>query len=303
MTDVGPDPFYRPKTLTASQAEALAESAGMHEVAVRPRTGAYLRDIWRYRHLMWSLAKGEVVSQHRDNYLGLLWSVITPIMLGIAYYLIFGKLLGLSRDVPNFISFLTIGLFTFTFLSATLPSGSRSLISKMGMMRSLAFPRILLPVVSVISDFINTLPAFLVLLLIAVWTGEPITLTWLLFPVALLIIVVMALGLAMILSRIVHAVRDLANLMPLLVRLLRYVSGVFFSIEARFAHLDGAPEWIGWMLSYQPVAVALTMVRESIMSGFPLHWLTWVVSAGWALLFLVVGFVVFWRGEGTYGRA
>jgi teichoic acid transport system permease protein len=113
----------------------------------------------------------------------------------------------------------------------------------------------------------------------------------------------MGLGVAMIAARVVHAVRDLANIVPLTVRLLRYVSGVFFSIDARLAAVGEVPEWIVVGLKYQPVAVALDVVRETLMSGFPLRWETWAAAAGWAVLLLVVGFVVFWRGEGTYGRA
>lgn len=303
MNDLGPEPRRQPEALPAGDAAALAAAHGMQRVATRPTLRSYLADIWRYRNLMWSLAKGEVVSQHQDNYLGLLWSVINPILLGVAYYLIFGVLLGLDRDVDNFVAFLTIGLFTFTFISATLTSGARALLGKVGMMRSLAFPRILLPVVVVVSSFVNAIPAFLVLLVIALISGEPVTWHWLLYPVALLIVSMMGLGLALMISRVVHAVRDLANVVPLIVRLLRYVSGVFFSMEARLATLDNVPTWLSLALQYQPVGVALTLVRETLMEGMPLRWETWVVASAWAFVLMIAGFVIFWRGEGSYGRA
>ena len=144
----------------------------------------------------------------------------------------------------------------------------------------------------------------LVLLVIAVWDqGGTVSWTWLLYPVALLIVLVMSLGIAMVTARLVHAVRDLANLMPLIVRLLRYVSGVFFSIEDRVAAIDGAPSWVSLVMEYQPVAVALSLVREPLMAEYSVQWMTWAVAGGWAILFLVVGFLVFWRAEGTYGRA
>ena len=113
----------------------------------------------------------------------------------------------------------------------------------------------------------------------------------------------MGLGLAMIVARLVHGARDLANVVPLVVRLLRYVSGVFFSIEARVAAIDDAPAWLGPVLEYQPGAVALTVVRQTLMSDLPLDWTTWAVAGGWAVVFVVTGFFIFWRAEGTYGRA
>lgn len=301
--DLGPDPQYKPPVLPRDEAAALAARHGLRRVGTRPALGRYLRDLWSCRHLAWTMSKGEVISAHRDNYLGLLWSVITPILVGIAYYLIFGILFDLRRDVENFISFLTIGLFTFTFVSSVLTAGSKALIGKVGMMRALAFPRVILPVVVVVSSFVSNLPAFLVLVLIALVSGEPVTASWLLFPVALLIVAVMGLGLAMIMARVVHAVRDVANLIPVAVRLLRYASGVFFSIEARVAAIASAPAWVGPAMELQPVAVSLTLVRETLMEEMPLQGMTWAVASGWAVLFLTVGFFVFWRAEGTYGRA
>lgn len=303
MTDLGPDPARLPQPLSGSEAEALAARYGLRRVGVRPTLRSYLGDLWHYRYLAWSMARGEFVSQHRDNYLGLMWSVINPLMLGVTYYLIFGVLLDLRRDVGNFIAFLTIGLFTFVFFSAALTSGAKSLLGRVNVVRSMAFPRVLLPIVVVLTGFVSNVPAFLVLLLIALLTGEPVTWAWLLFPVALVIVAVMGLGMAMIAARLVHAARDLANVVPLVVRLLRYISGVFFSIEARVAAIHSAPAWVGPLLEYQPAAVALTIVRQTLMSDAPLTWTAWAAASGWALLFLVIGFVVFWRAEGTYGRA
>lgn len=303
MTDVGPDPARLPEALSEDEAASLAKAHGLTRVGVRPSLGSYLAGLWRYRHLTWSLAKGEVVSQHRDNYLGLLWSVINPILLGAAYYLIFGVLLNLRDDVDNFVAYLTIGLFTFIFLSTALTSGAKAVLGKVGMMRSLAFPRVILPIVVVVSGFVANIPAFLLLMVIALLTGEPVTWSWLLFPVALLLVAMIGLGVSMIAARVVHGARDLANLVPLIVRLLRYVSGVFFSIEARVAAIDNAPAWVGPVLEYQPVAVALTLVRQTLISGQPLDLTTWLFGTGWALGFLICGFLVFWRAEGTYGRA
>lgn len=303
MTDIGPDPRAVPPVLNREDAAALAARHGLEPVGRRPRLGRYVADVWRHRHLMWAMAKGEFASEHRDNYLGFVWAVINPLLLGLAYFLIFGLLLNTREGIDDFITFLTAGLFTYALFSLALTSGSRSLMSKMSLIRAMQFPRVLPPLVAVLSAFVSQLPAFGVLLIIALWDqGGQVTWSWLLYPVALLIVLVMGLGIAMLTARLVHAIRDLGNLMPLLVRLLRYVSGVFFSIELQLERLQ-APESVAIILQYQPAAVSLTLVRETIWNAAPPDPLTWAVGSGWALLFFVVGFVVFWRGEGTYGRA
>lgn len=303
MTDVGPDPQYSPPVLPAQDAAALAARHGLHQAGVRPGFLEYLRELWHYRHLMWAMAKGEVISEYQDNHLGWLWSIINPILLGVSYYLIFGLLIGTRGGIDNFVTFLTIGLFVFIPISLVLASGSKSLLSKMKMIRSLSFPKVLLPVTVSLAHFVSAAPAFAVLVLIALLSGESPSLTWLLFPVALLVVLVMCLAFALIGSRLVHAFRDLSNLMSLITRLLRYVSGVFFSVEASIARFDGAPAWVGHILEYQPVAVALTLVREPLMAEYPVRWETWAVALAWAFGLLIVGFVYFWRGEGSYGRA
>lgn len=303
MTVVGPDPRDVPPALSGQDAQALAARHGLQPVGRRPRLGAYIADVWRHRHLMWAMARGEFTSEHRDNYLGFVWAVINPLLLGLAYYLIFGLLLGTSRGIDNFITFLTAGLFTYALFSLALTSGSKSLMSKMSLIRAMQFPRVLPPLVAVLSAFVSQLPAFGVLLIIALWDqGGQASWSWLLYPAALLIVLVMSLGIAMVTARLVHAARDLANLMPLIVRLLRYVSGVFFSIELQIERLE-APEAVAMVLQYQPAAVSLQLVRETIWNAAPPDPMTWAVGGVWALLFFLGGFIFFWRGEGSYGRA
>lgn len=303
MTAVGPEPWSVPPVLAPEDAQALAARYDLQPVGRRPPLGRYLADVWEHRHLVWAMARGEFASEHRDNYLGFVWAVLNPLLLGVAYFLIFGLLLGTSRGVPDFITFLTAGLFTFSALSAAMTSGSRSLLSRMSLIRAVQFPRVVVPVVVVLSAFVSQLPAFGVLLLIALWDQRgQVTWAWLLYPAALLIVLGMSVGIAMLTARMVHAVRDLANLMPLVVRLLRYVSGVFFSLELQIERI-GAEGVLALALQYQPAAVALDVVRETIWNARGLDPLTWAVASGWALLFLVLGFVVFWRGEGGYGRA
>ncbi|WP_256838907.1 ABC transporter permease [Ornithinimicrobium faecis] len=304
MTDVGPDPKYSPPVLPAEDAAALAARHGLVEAGVRPGFIAYLRELWQFRHLTWAMAKGEVVSEYQDNHLGWLWALINPILLGVSYYLIFGLLIGTRGGIDNFVSFLTIGLFVFIPISLVLASGSKSLLSKIKMIRSLSFPKLLLPVTVTFAHFVSAIPAFVVLVIIAlIMEEEPPSAEWLLFPVALLVVLVMCMAFALIGSRLVHAFRDLSNLMSLITRLLRYVSGVFFSVQVSIERFDGAPAWVGHALEYQPVAVALTLCREPLMAEYPVQWQTWAVALAWAFGLLIVGFVYFWRGEGTYGRA
>lgn len=290
--------------LSADEAAALARRHGLQQVGVRPPLGRYLADLWRNRQFLLTMAQGDFLAGHQNNYLGFLWSVLNPLLLGLAYLLIFGFLLDTSGDVDNFIAFLTIGLFTFLFVSAAVNSAARSIIGKTALVRALRFPRAVLPLSAVLTQLISTVPAFGILIVIALSTGERPTWEWVLFPVSMAVVGVLIAGIGLLAARLLHEVRDSANLIPLLTRLLRYVSGVFFPVAffADRAVVKGAPQWVAVILEYQPFAVSLTLVRETLMEELPVSPVTWLVSLGWAALLFGAGFVVFWRAETTYGR-
>ncbi|WP_228386964.1 ABC transporter permease [Ornithinicoccus halotolerans] len=305
MTLTGP--HSPPPAMSREEARRLAKQYGLQQVGVRPTLGSYLKDLWRHKSFLLTMSAADSVARHQNNYLGQLWAVLNPLLLAFAYFLIFGLLLGTGRGVENFVGFLTIGLFTFLYMSAGWNYAAKSLVGNVAMVRALRFPRAILPLSVVLAELLASMPAFLVLVVIALLTGERPQLSWLLFPVAILIVAVTTAGMGLMSARLVHGARDLANLVPIITRMLRYTSGVFFSVAT---YGDLLVEKYGQQLRpvadalvYQPVAVSLTMVRETLLGEVPMRWETWAFASGWAVLLLTVGIVVFWRGEAGYGRA
>ncbi len=282
--------------LTMERSIALARSSGLEELGVRPPLRRYAREVWDFRHLVWHLSSSQAYAANQNNHLGQLWAVLNPILLAGSYYLIFGLLLKTRGGTENYIAFLTIGIFVFGYTATSVIAGSRAVTGNIGLVRALRFPRAILPISVTLTQLLVTLPAFAVLLVLIPLTGEPISLHWLLFPVALLLQTMINLGLAFFLARVVNAARDAANLVPVGVRLARYVSGVFFSIP----HYAGSGV-ISALLLYQPLAVTMTTAREALMQSAPLAWSSWAAAAVWAVGLCAAGFTFFWHGEGRYG--
>jgi teichoic acid transport system permease protein len=153
-----------------------------------------------------------------------------------------------------------------------------------------------LPISVTLTQFLVNVPAFAVLMVMIPLTGEPFSPHWLLFPVALVFQSLINLGLAFFLARVVNAARDTANLVPVVIRLARYVSGVFFSITHYAGH-----GLVSMLLLYQPLAVTMTIGREALMDQYPLTWSSWAAAGIWAVVLGAGGLVFFWRGEGRYG--
>ncbi|OLT37653.1 phosphate ABC transporter permease [Kytococcus sp. CUA-901] len=286
---------------TSAELEDLAVQHGLHRVGHRPPLGEYLRDLWDRRQFLWTLSTSQAFAKTQESRLGQLWTILNPLLLAGAYYLIFGRLLDTRGGTENYVGFLTAGIFTFVFLSTVMSSGARAVTGSMPLVRSLAFPRALLPISKVLTEIVTAAPTFVILLLIMLVSGERPTWTWLLFPLALALVGSMSVGIGLVLARVVHDSRDAANFIPLVIRLLRYVSGVFYSVD-HYLGSAGAPQWLVVVMTYQPVAVAMQVVREALMAEYPVQWETWAVAVGWAVVLPAAGLLYFWRGEDSYGR-
>ncbi len=282
--------------LDLEEAARLAEAHGLRALGERPPLRPYLAEVWRRRSFLVTLASGQSSSRHQNNRLGQLWAVLNPLFLIASYFFVFGLLLKTSRGVDNFIGFLSIGVVLFAFISSAVGSGARAVTNNIGLVRALRFPRALLPLSVTLTEFLANIPAFVLLFVLMLVTGEAPRWEWLLWPVVVLLMIMMLTGMSFVLARVVNISRDIANLIPVAIRLLRYVSGVFFPIS-HYAH--GA---VGFVLEYQPFALPLTLGRQSLMNEFTFAWSYWAASAGWAVILLTVGVVVFWRDEARYGR-
>lgn len=280
-----------------ADAAALAGRYGLRRVGSRLTLRNYIRELWSRRYFITVLATSKAYARNQNNYLGQLWSVLTPLILAGVYYLVFGLLLDTSGNIVNFVGFLTIGVFMFGFTASSLTAGAKSITGNISLVRALHFPRAVLPISIVLTELATLFPALVVLCGIVLLSGETPTWSWLLFPVAVLVQYAFNTGCVFVAARLVVGSRDLLNVIPMGIRLARYISGVFFPI----AHYVGDHP-AGALLEYQPIAVYLELARQCLLDEIPLDPVLWAWGVGWAVLFLTVGFLVFWQAEERYGR-
>ncbi len=298
--------------------EPLAELAARYQLrpsAARPGAFAYARQLWERRHFIVGFATARNVAMYTEARLGQLWQVLTPLLNAAVYYLIFGIILGTNRGVPNFLGFLITGIFIFNF-------------------RALPFPRACLPIGYVLIELEQLVMSMIVLTVIVLATGEPLTWYWLLAIPALLMQAVFNVGMGLFLARLGAGADDFSQLMPFVVRTWMYSSGVMYSIQT-IGTLRHHPA-ISYLLQINPAAVYISLVRNAILqsqrlaapgskpynalkcelyyhnsklvynSAYCHPTITtsqlWLYGAGWAVVALVVGFLFFWEAETRYGR-
>ena len=270
---------------------------GLSQVGVRPKFFEYLGQVWDRRDFAFTMALYASEAQNARTRLGRWWLVLLPSLQALAYGLVFGLILGDLRPA-NFIPFLITGVFLFSFFSGSFSAGAKAITSNTGLLRTLSFPRILLPLSAVIREFLNFLPQLALLPLVMVMFGQDITWDWLyLIPIAFLMFL-FSTGLAMISARLTVEVKDLGKLVPFITRLMFYSSGIFFEIERIFA---GYPELLA-IAMLNPVYDFISLARGALVNDMAMTPFLWIVSSIWSVGVFVFGVLYFWRAEARYGR-
>jgi len=280
---------------------AIARDAGLHRVGARAPLGRYLAEIWQRRAFAASLARYRIQASLHESRLGLGWIVLRPILMAAVYGLIFGIIL--PRDTrPEdvaFVPFLVVGVFIFEFFSKSFSAGARSITGNMGLVRSLSFPRMLLPVSQIIQQVFELVPMLIVMGVIVLCFGIPLTWSWLLVIPAMMLMTMFNLGVALIAARLTVHIRDVTQVIPIITRLIFYASGIFYSLELVLAD---QPPWMLTVAQLNPVHDFIALVRSFVLGGPELPPLVTIMALTASVVTLVLGIVFFWKAEERYGR-
>jgi teichoic acid transport system permease protein len=290
-------------------ADVSVPPAGLLPLGGRPRVRDYLRWMWDRREFTYALASAHHRSQHMDTVLGNLWQLINPVLLIGVYYFVFGFLFGnLGGDAlpwrpANYIGFLSVGVFVYSYLQRSITAGASSIVGNVGLIRSLQFPRAVLPVSVVLQGILGFASSLVVMILVMLVTGEGVQVDWLWFPAVFVLMTAFALGGALVTARWTEGVRDVVNLLPFVFRLGFYVSGILYDIS-RFTRDRPNLAAIEDVFLLNPFYVYISLSRESLMAShgnFAVGKL-WLSGTVWAVLALTFGLRYFVGAEKRYGR-
>ena len=278
--------------------EELVARYQLRRAGARPGIADYTRELWGRRHFILAFSTANNAVGYSASFLGQAWQLLTPLLNAGVYYLIFGVLLHTKRGVHNYVAFLVIGIFIFTFTQTSLIGGARAISANVGLTRVLHFPRAVLPVSSTLVALQRLVYSMIVMLPIVLLTGERPRWQWLLLLPAIALQSMFCLGLAFFIARIGAKIPDTSQLLPFLIRTWLYVSGVFYSIQAFAAD---HPHWVKVVLEVNPGAVYVELVRAALIEE-PRPTYLWWLAVGWAVAVLVAGYLFFWQAEEQYGR-
>jgi teichoic acid transport system permease protein len=263
----------------------------------------YLQELWRRREFAVALGLGNLKARNASTSLGLFWWVLNPLLLGTVYFVIFGLFFG--RDSPGeFLVYLLSGMFPFHFTAQAMTGGANSIIQNARLLANLRFPRLLLPISTLIEALVGFLASLVVLAGVIAGTEllMPSNQGYFTFRLAYLPLIVAIqlifnLGLAGISARLAVPFRDINNLIPYLNRIWLYLTPIIWPV----ALLEEMSPTLRTFVRLNPMFDIVGLYR-SVMLGTNLMMDQVLGALAWASFFGVVGVAVFVRNEGHMVR-
>lgn len=255
----------------------------------------YLRAMWGRRDFSIALARNDLRARHMNSFLGQAWYLLNPALNIAIYFLIFGIVLNARRGVESYVTFLVVGVMIFRLTQNVVINCASCITKNAGLIRSIQFPRALIPVSVLIEGFLQFIPSvFLIMFVATVDAGGPMW-NWLGIPIVLAATAAISLGLGFLAARIGAFLTDLQQLLPHFFRIMLYVSGVLFSVNDRIGNRT-----IRNLFFLNPIYDIIEAARWAFM-GRPIGERVVVGLVGWSVISLGIGLAAFKRGEHRYG--
>ena len=265
-------------------------------IYIKPSTGLAalnLRDLWIYRELVFFMIWRDIKVRYKQTLLGAAWAVIQPVLTMLIFNFIFGTVAKVNTEGIPYPIFSYTALLPWGLFSAALNNASRSLTTNQNMVSKIYFPRLVLPLASVLGGLVDFAIAFLILIVLMIYYKVTPTLAIWTLPLFLVLTVVTALGVSLWLSAINVQYRDVNYVLPFLTQFWLFLTPVAYSANVISA------KW-QFVYSLNPMAGVVNGFRWALLGTNTGPSMNMAISIGISLIFLVSGLFYFRSMERTF---
>lgn len=277
----------------------FSDDEWLFEIAPKDKLfSLHLKEVWRYRDLLFLFVKRDVVTLYKQTILGPLWYLIQPLFTSVIFTLIFNTVAGIDTGhTPAFLYNLA-GVMVWNYFTACLNDTSDTFKKNAAIFGKVYFPRLIVPLSIVISNLVKFGIQFLIFIafyLYYVLQGMAVTFTAfsLLFPVLVAVMGILGLGLGMIISSLVTKYRDLSFLVGFGVQLLMYVSAVMYPMALLAEKLPN----LGWLIAYNPLAYVIETSRYMLLHEGSISTFGMLYTLGITFVVFILGLLLFNKTE------
>jgi len=249
-----------------------------------------IREIWQYKELLYFFTWRDLKVRYKQTVIGILWAIIQPVGTMVVFSIFFGRLANMPSDNIPYPIFVYTGLLFWQFFSAALSQTSNSLISNASIVTKVYFPRILLPISGVVTQFVDFFIASVVLVGLMFYYGYIPHLTGLLIlPLLLLITFLASVGGGLFLASINVKYRDVKYALPYFIQILLFVTPVIYpaSIAGNYS----------WLLAINPITGVIKGARGALLGTEPVNWLLLAISFTAVVILFGIGLYFFKKTE------
>ncbi len=261
-----------------------------------------LKEVWRYRDLLQLFVKRDITTVYKQTILGPLWYFIQPLFTSIIFTLVFNNLGAISTgNIPPFL-FNLAGITAWNYFTACFTGTSNTFRSNAGIFGKVYFPRIIMPISITISNLLKfgiQLLIFIIFYIYYVSQGYALSpnLHLLMFPVYIIMMALLGLGLGMTISSMTTKYRDLSILVGFAVSLLMYVSAVPYPLSEARKKLPG---YVADLVAYNPLTQIIEGFRYMLLSTGSFSWVGFFYTVGISVFLFLIGLVIFNRTEKSF---
>lgn len=252
---------------------------------------SFISEIYKYRFLIHELVIRDIKKKYRRSVLGILWSVLNPLLMMAVTAMVFSTIFRFS--IANYPLYLLVGQIMFTFFSESTTFAMTSIIENGSLLKKIYIPKYLFPLSRVISSCVNLLFTLPALIIIILFTGAPLSWGMITFVIPLGLLFFFCLGLGLLLSTMVVYFRDVFHLYGVIISLLSYATPIFYPEQI-------VPAEYSWLLSYNPLYYYCKAFRISLYSGTLPDLSLLLQCTGFAVVATVAGVWAFKKYENHF---
>lgn len=274
-----------------------------YEITLRPETSwinLELRGIWHYRDLLFMMVWRDFSARYKQTILGPLWFIVQPLLMTLVFTVIFGKVAGLSTDGLPQVLFYLCGQLGWNYFAANFNANSATLVNNAGLFSKVYFPRLIVPLSSLISNIFAFGIQFVTFVVFYIYFKtspghEGFGMNWhvVFLPLVVLQIAMLSLGVSLLMSALTAKYRDLTHISNLLIQVWMYATPVILPLS-KFP-----PKW-QWLVAINPMTTVVESCRLMLLGSGTVRSSHLICSVSLTLIFLVAGMLAFGKVEKTF---
>lgn len=252
-----------------------------------------LRELWQYRELLYFLSWRDIKVRYKQTLIGGLWAIFQPFITMVVFTVFFGQLAGIPSDGVPYPIFVYVGLLFWQFFSTALSDTSNAMIANRSIITKIYFPRLLLPISTVITKFIDFIIAAIILVgMMIYYQYTPSLIGLALIPILLIITFFASIGLGLFLAAVNVKYRDVRYALPFFIQMLLFVTPVIYP-----ASLAGK---YSWALAINPMMGVIQTARAALLHTTPINYNLLYLSTLTCVALLIGGTIYFKKVEGYF---